>query len=81
MKIAGKVYRFGCHSSDYTLFPKFWYSGGACGFTDNYSDSYAEHDKWLIDVSDLPEELIPYAAEIDQEFNANVLHGCCGGCL
>jgi len=60
---------------------KFWSSGGSCGFNRNYTKSYTNIADWVIDVCLLPDELKPYAADIDSMFNNNVEHGCCGACL
>lgn len=85
--ICGKEYVFG---HDYSKFeswktdghnPSFWSSGGNCGFTNDYSDSYVNSGEWQINVSELPEEIKQYAQEIDEVFNENVPQGCCGGCL
>ncbi|MEZ3438640.1 MAG: hypothetical protein K1W18_07150 [Oscillospiraceae bacterium] len=59
----------------------FWSSGGGCGFYNDYANAYVDSGAWEIDVSALPEELRPFAAEIDEVFNDNVPQGCCGGCL
>lgn len=78
LEINGKTYKFG-YSQKY---PKFWYSGGSCGFKDRVNwESYINYGDWEIDVDDLPEELRKYASEIDRVFNENVEPGCCGGCL
>lgn len=58
----------------------FWSSGGTCGF-DSKWDSHVTRGDWEIDKDSLPEELVPYAEEIDNMFNSNVPSGCCGGCL
>lgn len=85
LEIDGKRYRFGHnYMKDYHNdgnYNSFWSSGGSCGFTDNWSNSYVDHGEWIIDVNDLPEEIKKYAAEIDEVFNNNVNWGCCGGCL
>ena len=62
-------------------YESFWVSGGRCGFTNNYADSYVEDDEWQIDINNIPEQYRKYAAEIDEVFNSNVPWGCCGGCL
>lgn len=87
LEIDGKEFRFG---HDYSKFDSwktdgnhesFWSSGGNCGFTNNYSDSYVNSGEWNIDASQIPEEIRKYADEIDKVFNENVDYGCCGGCL
>lgn len=87
LEIDGKEFRFG---HDYRVYDSwktdgnyesFWSSGGNCGFTNNYQDSYVNSGEWQIDASQLPEEIKKYASEIDQVFNENVDYGCCGGCL
>lgn len=75
LEVNGKTYKFG-YSQEY---PKFWYSGGSCGFED--TGAYINYGEWEIDVDDLPEELRKYALEIDKVLNENVEPGCCGGCL
>ncbi len=59
---------------------RFWSSGGSCGFT-NDGREYCYTGEWIIDASELPEELQKYAEEIDEVFNRNVEYGCCGGCI
>lgn len=58
-------------------YPPFWTSGG---FT-NYCVNKIEKGEWNIHVDELPDKYKKYAREIDVIFNANVEHGCCGGCL
>ena len=48
-------------------FPRFWSSSDTGG-------------EWIIDVDEIPEQFRQYAYEIDEIFNDNVTHGCCGGC-
>lgn len=87
LEIDDKNYFFGHDYSVYRSwetdgnYGAFWSSGGNCGFTDNYANAYVNEGAWVIDVSALPEEFRPYAAEIDEVFNDNVPQGCCGGCL
>ncbi len=81
LKINGKTYRFGNSYKGKNLLKPFWHSGGSCGFTNGYSESYVERNEWTINASELPNELKSYASEIDRVFNANVPFGCCGGCL
>lgn len=54
----------------------FWSSGG--GITADY-DTYS--GEWIIDAEHIPVAYRQYADEIDRVFNANVEHGCCGGCI
>lgn len=85
LDIDGEIYKFGSDYSRYWKsdenYDRFWNSGGSCGFTNGYKNSYVNKGEWEIDVLDLPENLRQYAAEIDEVFNANVPYGCCGGCL
>lgn len=79
LRIDGKEYVFSPSKTD---LPKFWYTGGSCGFAGrNYTNPYINKGEWEIDAAKLPGELQPYAHEIDAVFNENVEHGCCGGCL
>lgn len=79
LRIDGKEYVFSLDDGD---LPKFWASGGEYGFGGgNYTNPYIHHSEWIIDASELPNELQQYAQEIDEVFNANVNHGCGGGCL
>jgi hypothetical protein len=79
LEIKGKRYSFG-YSADY---PSFWVSGGCCGFSKDYEESYVENGPWELDSfpDKYPEEITNLLPEIMQVFNANVPHGCCGGCL
>lgn len=79
LDVKGKKYTFGGYGSGH--FRSFWSSGGGCGFSKNYNDSYVNHGEWRIDVARLPKELEEYANEIDEALNKNVSFGCCGGCL
>ena len=58
-------------------FNKFWESGGSTDWRKNA----VEESEWVIDIDRLPGQYKKYAYEIDIVFNANVEHGCCGGCL
>lgn len=78
LKVDGKEYRFGYGDG---MYPRFWTSGGGCGFRNGYSESYVYTGPWIIDENELPDELKQYSDEIDQVFNENVQFGCCGGCL
>lgn len=62
--------------------PSLWATGGGCGFINgDYSNEYVDTAPWIIDGDYLPEHLKPFAGEIEELFNSNVSHGCCGGCL
>lgn len=71
----GNEYKFKPNKYDKYHHPVFWTSGG--GLDEDYC-SYS--GDWIINVDELPEEFRKYAAEIDEVFNENVPHGCCGGC-
>lgn len=85
LEIEGVEWKFG---HDYSVgwendgnHDRFWYSGGECYFTNNYSNSHVSSGEWIIDAHKIPEEIRKYAAEINVVFNDNVEYGCCGGCL
>lgn len=76
LKIDGEEVKFGNKYSYKDVdYPAFWHSGG--GLDNNYC---AYSGEWEIDVEELPEQYRKYAIEIDDVFNTNVEHGCCGGC-
>lgn len=79
LEICGTQYKFG--NVDGCDFMGFWRSGGSCGFTDDYDNTYVTTGAWIIDELNLPDEFKQYADEIDRVFNDNVGFGCCGGCL
>ena len=62
-------------------YDSFWSSGGDCGFSSDYSDTWCSTGEWNISFENLPEQFRKYADEIDEVFNDNVEYGCCGGCL
>ena len=77
LKIDGEEVKFGNKYSYKDVdYPTFWHSGG--GLDNNYC---AYSGEWEIDVEELPEQYRKYATEIDDVFNENVEHGCCGGCI
>lgn len=77
LKVNGKEYQFHPYKrcQDAQIHREFWQSGG--GFDLDYRPYRGE---WIIDIDKLPEELKPYAYDIDRIFNENVKFGCCGGC-
>lgn len=79
LEVNDKTYVFGRYGSD-DSYDKFWTSGGSWGF-DADDNEYTTRGPWIIDKKKLPEELQEYADEIGKVFNANVRHGCCGGCI
>lgn len=81
LKIDGEIVTFGNSFSNKVDYHKFWATGGSCGFSSGFPEGYANRGEWLIYESELPTEYKAYAAEIENVFNENVPHGCCGGCL
>lgn len=84
VKINGETVKFGAEYSDGKFVMhnnSFWSSGGSCGFSGGYSESYCTSGEWKIDVQSIPKQYRKYASELDAVFNANVPYGCCGGCL
>ena len=81
LRIDGGEKTFGSSYRGDTDYPRFWHSGGACGFNSDWSESYTETEPWEIDTNELPDELKQYAEELIDIFNNNVPYGCCGGCL
>lgn len=80
LRIDGNQYSFGydTYTMEQGTFQKFWSSGGGVWCGDR---PYTEKGEWQIDVEKLPQEFVPYAAEIDQVINDNIEYGCCGGCI
>ena len=62
------------------LYDSFWTSGGSVSFDSDWNE-YVATGRWEISADALPEELRPYAHEIQEIFNENVSWGCCGGCV
>ena len=60
-----------------TFPPYCMHSGGSVWF-DNSGGEHVEKGKWTVDV---PPELEKYHDAIESCVNANVPHGCCGGCV
>ena len=81
LNIDGKDTTFGCSYDVKTDYDSFWASGGSCGFTNNYSDSFVVTEPWEIEKEYLPDFLKEHSDELIEIFNENVEYGCCGGCL
>ena len=73
LEIDGEKATFGLDGQ----YEEFWRSGGYV----NWQDDIVATDEWLIEIERLPQKYQKYATEIDRIFNANVEHGCCGGCI
>jgi hypothetical protein len=78
LKIDGRTTTFGAWDCDY---PKFWVTGGNCGFNSDYSESYVNEAPWELSDYGLEKRFTPYYKQMLKLFNDNVPHGCCGGCL
>ncbi len=79
LNIDGVEHRFGFKSG---MHDRFWSSGGGCGFPNGYgAEPCVATGPWVIDADRLPAEFRALAPEIDEVFNSNVPHGCCGGCI
>lgn len=51
------------------------------GGSTNWRSSTVTTGEWEINEEELPEEIRPFSKQIAAVVNANVEHGCCGGCL
>lgn len=67
LKIDGKLYEL----------KNFLISGGST----DWQSSDVTTGEWEINEEELPEEIRPFSKQIAEVVNANVEHGCCGGCL
>lgn len=74
LEIDGEEVVFGYNNKSH--YQPFWHSGG--GIT-AAGDTYS--GEWIIDAKYIPSKYRQYAEEINREFNDNVEHGCCGGCI
>lgn len=63
--------------------PPFWKSGGCAGVTKDL-DEFCDEGPWEMDDPNAelyPPEIFARLPEILAVMNANVPHGCCGGCI
>ena len=89
LKVDDKIIKFGHDWKDWDWklkryiddnYDSFWYTGGFCFFTNNYTEEHIIRDKWKINYSSVPIFLQPYSDRLIDIFNDNVPYGCCGGC-
>ena len=73
VKISGKRVRFGN-----TVDTRFWITGGHCEW-DGVNNS-VHHGPWRLDDACVPGKYKAISQQLIELFNANVPHGCCGGC-
>lgn len=78
LNIDGETVTFGCHHNPAKqMFDRFWFCGGYC----NWVTNEVVEGEWCVCVDELPEQYRSYADEICELMNANIPHGCCGGCI
>lgn len=56
-------------------------TGGSCRYDPETHECWTEEGPWTICKNSLPSALQPYVDDITEIVNANIPHGCCGGCL
>lgn len=78
VEIEDVIIHFGYH--DECDYKRFWSSGGSCGFDADWN-AIVETGPWCFDRDDFPRCFDAYFEDICDLFEANVPHGCCGGCL
>lgn len=68
---------------DYDRYSRFWTSGGHVSFDNEWNECVTQGEWELLiwDRARFPEFLIGHEDELLEVFNANVSHGCCGGCV
>lgn len=78
VEIEDAIIRFGYHNGcDYD---RFWYSGGTCGFDADWHEEVTQ-GPWRFNRDQFPKCFDAYFEDICDLFEANVPHGCCGGCI
>lgn len=89
VEIDGKEYCFGSEYDGKTTYPRFWASGGLCRFDEDFNpvlikSDWEENHYWksnkYID-EDKKQFTEKHIKELLSVMNANIDHGCCGGCL
>ena len=76
--IDGETVTFGPSTSvEKPMYDRFWRSGG---YT-NWITEEVVRRGWCVCADELPEQYRAYAYEIQEVMDANIPHGCCGGCL
>lgn len=76
--IDGETVTFGTATSDEKpMHDRFWRSGG---YTNWVTEEVVERG-WCVCADELPEQYRTYADEIQEVMDANIPHGCCGGCI
>ena len=88
VRIDGETWHFGYawNKPERELVPRlppFWISGGCAGVTESL-DEFCSEGPWKIDnppADQYPPEILARVPEILAVMNANVPHGCCGGCI
>lgn len=76
--IDGETVTFGPSTSvEKPMYDRFWRSGG---YT-NWATKEVVERGWCVCADELPEQYRAYADEIQAVMDANIPHGCCGGCI
>ena len=76
--IDGETVSFGPSTSvEKPMYGRFWRSGG---YT-NWATGEVVERGWCVCADELPDQYRAYADEIQDVMDANIPHGCCGGCL
>lgn len=78
----GRKVAFG--DTDTADFPAFWTSGGSVSFNEDWDEEVTKSD-WEMSCSvaekDYPPDIWKALPAVLDVMNANVQHGCCGGCV
>ena len=73
---------FGISEDKLSDYPRFWSSGGAVSFDEDWSE-YVSSGPWELTASekDYPPEIWKILPDIIDIMNEKVPWGCCGGCV